>query len=56
VSAPTWRVGRLAPTDTIGSVVIDLPLEFLSIARELMAGTFKPRIVELGIGSSEVRS
>jgi basic membrane lipoprotein Med (substrate-binding protein (PBP1-ABC) superfamily) len=38
----------VAPDVTIGSVVIDLPLAFLTIAREVKAGTFKPRVVEFG--------
>lgn len=38
----------VAPDVTLGSVVIDLPLAFLTIAREVKAGTFKPRIVLLG--------
>ena len=33
---------------TLGSVVIDLPLAFLTIAREVKAGTFKPGVIELG--------
>ena len=38
----------VAPEITLGSVVIDLPLAFLTIAKEVRAGTFKPRVVELG--------
>lgn len=38
----------VAPEVTLGSVVIDLPLAFLTIAREVKAGTFKPRVLELG--------
>lgn len=38
----------VAPEITLGSVVIDLPLAFLTVAREVKAGTFKPRVVELG--------
>lgn len=38
----------VAPDVTLGSVVIDLPLAFLKIARELKAGTFKPRVVQFG--------
>jgi len=38
----------VAPEVTLGSVVIDLPRAFLAIAKEVKAGTFKPRVVELG--------
>lgn len=38
----------IAPEVTLGSVVIDLPLAFLTIAKEVKAGTFKPRIVVMG--------
>src|SRR6476469_2195464 len=38
----------VAPDVTLGSVVIDLPLAFLKIAKEVKAGTFKPRVVEFG--------
>jgi basic membrane lipoprotein Med (substrate-binding protein (PBP1-ABC) superfamily) len=44
----------VAPDVTLGSVVIDLPLAFLSIAREVKSGTFKPRVVELGEASHVV--
>jgi basic membrane lipoprotein Med (substrate-binding protein (PBP1-ABC) superfamily) len=44
----------VAPEITLGSVVIDLPLAFLSVAREVKAGTFKPRVVELGEASHVV--
>jgi basic membrane lipoprotein Med (substrate-binding protein (PBP1-ABC) superfamily) len=44
----------VAPDVTLGSVVIDLPLAFLDIAREIKAGTFKPRVVELGEASHVV--
>jgi basic membrane lipoprotein Med (substrate-binding protein (PBP1-ABC) superfamily) len=33
---------------TLGSVVIDLPLAFLTIAKQIKAGTFKPGVLELG--------
>ncbi len=39
---------------TLGSVVIDLPLAFLTVAREVKAGTFRPRVVELGEASHVV--
>jgi basic membrane lipoprotein Med (substrate-binding protein (PBP1-ABC) superfamily) len=38
----------VAPAVTLGSVVIDLPLAFLTVAREIKAGTFKPGVLELG--------
>jgi len=44
----------VAPEVTLGSVVIDLPLAFLAVAREVKAGTFKPRVVELGEASRVV--
>jgi basic membrane lipoprotein Med (substrate-binding protein (PBP1-ABC) superfamily) len=44
----------VAPEITLGSVVIDLPLAFLTVAREVKAGTFKPRVVELGEASRVV--
>ena len=42
----------VAPDVTLGSVVIDLPLAFLTIAREVKAGTFKPGVIELGEAES----
>lgn len=44
----------LAPDVTIGSVVINLPLAFLTVAREVKSGTFRPRVVELGTASRVV--
>lgn len=38
----------VAPDVTLGSVVIDLPRAFLSVAKEVKAGTFKPGVLELG--------
>ena len=38
----------VAPEVTLGSVVIDLPLAFLTIARQVKAGTFKAGVVQLG--------
>lgn len=38
----------VAPDVTLGSVVIDLPLAFLKIAKEVKAGTFQPRVVQFG--------
>jgi basic membrane lipoprotein Med (substrate-binding protein (PBP1-ABC) superfamily) len=39
---------EVAPEVTIGSVVIDLPLAFYLVAREVKDGTFKPRVIEFG--------
>jgi basic membrane lipoprotein Med (substrate-binding protein (PBP1-ABC) superfamily) len=44
----------VAPEITLGSVVIDLPLAFLTIAKEVKAGTFQPRVVKLGASSRVV--
>jgi basic membrane lipoprotein Med (substrate-binding protein (PBP1-ABC) superfamily) len=38
----------VAPDVPIGSVVIDLPHAFLTVAREVKEGRFKPRVIELG--------
>ncbi len=38
----------LVPSVTLGSVVIDLPLAFLTIAKQVKAGTFVPGIIPLG--------
>src|SRR6476661_6524557 len=38
----------VAPDVTIGSVVIDLPHAFLTVAREVKEGHFKARVIELG--------
>lgn len=38
----------VAPEVTPGSVVIDLPLAFLTIARDVKRGTFRPRVVRMG--------
>ena len=35
--------------------MIDLPLAFLTVARAVKAGTFKPRVVELGEASHVVK-
>jgi basic membrane protein A len=45
----------IAPEVTIGSVVIDLPHAFLSVAREVKEGRFRPRVIELGSGADVVR-
>jgi len=44
----------VAPEITIASVVIDLPHAFLTVAREVAARTFKPRVIRLGIESEVV--
>jgi basic membrane lipoprotein Med (substrate-binding protein (PBP1-ABC) superfamily) len=38
----------VAPEVTLGSVVIDLPRAFLTIARRVKAGTFAPGVISLG--------
>jgi basic membrane lipoprotein Med (substrate-binding protein (PBP1-ABC) superfamily) len=38
----------VAPDVTLGSVVIDLPLAFLTVAKQVKDGTFKPGVLELG--------
>ena len=45
----------VAPQVTLGSVVIDLPRAFLSIAREVKSGTFRPRVVTFDAKSDVVR-
>jgi basic membrane protein A and related proteins len=45
----------VAPDVTVGSVVIDLPHAFLTVAREVKDGQFKPRVIELGSGTDVVR-
>ena len=45
----------VAPEITIASVVIDLPHALLTVAREVRARTFKPRVLELGTESDVVR-
>lgn len=44
----------VAPEVTLGSVVIDLPLAFLTIARHVKNGTFKPGVIALGESSHVV--
>jgi basic membrane lipoprotein Med (substrate-binding protein (PBP1-ABC) superfamily) len=44
----------VAPEVTIGSVVIDLPHALLTVAREVMEGRFKPRVIRLGMPSNVV--
>ena len=38
----------VAPDVTLGSVAIDLPHAFLTVAREVKEGRFRPRVIELG--------
>ena len=44
----------VAPEITIGSVVIDLPHAFLTVAREVKEKRFKPRVIRLGTASDVV--
>jgi basic membrane lipoprotein Med (substrate-binding protein (PBP1-ABC) superfamily) len=44
----------LAPEVTIGSVVIDLPHAFMTIARSVVDGTFKPEPIVLGTNTQDV--
>ena len=44
----------VAPEITIGSVVIDLPHAFITVAREVKEGRFKPRVIQLGMSSDVV--
>jgi basic membrane lipoprotein Med (substrate-binding protein (PBP1-ABC) superfamily) len=46
---------HVAPSVVIGSVVIDLPHAFLSVAREVKAGDFKSRVISFGTKSDVVR-
>lgn len=46
---------NVAPQVTLGSVVIDLPRAFLTVAREVKAGTFQPRVVVFDAKSDVVR-
>jgi basic membrane lipoprotein Med (substrate-binding protein (PBP1-ABC) superfamily) len=46
---------RVAPDVIIGSVVIDLPRAFVTIAREVHDGTFTARTIHLGGSSGVVR-
>lgn len=60
-SARVWVIGSnadqnsIAPEVTLASVLIDLPLAFLTVAKEIKAGTFQPRVVALGTSSRVVR-
>jgi basic membrane protein A len=44
----------VAPEVTIGSVVIDLPHAFLTVAREVKEKRFKPRVIRLGSESDVI--
>ena len=44
----------VAPEVTLGSVVIDLPHAFLSVAREIREKRFTPRVIDLGTRSQVV--
>ena len=44
----------VAPEITIGSVVIDLPHAFITVAREVKEGRFTPRVIRLGTSSNVV--
>jgi basic membrane protein A and related proteins len=46
---------KVAPTVTLGSVVIDLPRAFLTVAREVKAGGFRARVVTFDARSDVVR-
>ena len=45
----------LAPDRVPGSAVIDLPRAFLLVAREVKAGTFRPKVESFGLASGVVR-
>ncbi|MEP6832834.1 MAG: BMP family protein [Gemmatimonas sp.] len=46
---------HIAPEVVIASVVIDLPKAMLMIAREVQAGNFKGRVIDLGVSTDVVR-
>lgn len=46
---------NVAPEVVIASVVIDLPKAMLMIAREVKDGTFKGRVIDLGVSKDVVR-
>ena len=56
-----WAVGAnadqnaVAPETVIGSVVIDLPHALLSVATEVQARRFTPRVIALGLSDNVVR-
>jgi basic membrane protein A and related proteins len=45
----------VAPDVIIGSVVVDVPHAFLSVAREVAGGSFTPRVVAMGSSQDAVR-
>lgn len=45
----------LAPERVVGSAVIDLPRALLLVAREVKAGTFKPKVESFGLSSGVIR-
>lgn len=45
----------VAPEVIIGSVVVDVPHAFLTVAREIADGTFVPRVVPMGSKADAVR-
>lgn len=45
----------VAPAVTLGSVVIDLPHAFISVAREIKNGTFLPRVITLDTRSDVMK-
>ena len=56
-----WVIGSnadqnaIAPQVTLGSVVIDLPRAFVTVAREVKQGSFRPRVVTFDARSDVVR-
>ena len=56
-----WVIGssadqnNVAPSVTLGSVVIDVPHAFLVMAREVKGGNFQPRVVRLDTKTDVVR-
>jgi basic membrane protein A and related proteins len=58
--ANVWVIGSnanqnaIAPTVTLGSVVIDLPHAFLTVAREVQNGSFRGRVIRLGLNENVV--
>lgn len=60
-SKGVWVIGAnadqnaVAPTVTLGSVVIDLPRAFLLVATDVQSRTFAPRVVRLDTSTGVVR-
>jgi len=46
---------HLAPDRVVGSAVIDLPRALLTVATEVKAGTFRPRVEAFGLSSGVIR-